>query len=52
MILSDSAIFIEKKTVENWLWAKSELFWALGKNNIHQCGISFNHSNLAGINLV
>ena len=27
-IFSDSAIFIEKKRVENQLWAKSEFLWA------------------------
>ena len=29
MIFSDSAIFIEKKRVENWLCAKSEFWWAI-----------------------
>ena len=27
-IFSDSAIFIEKETVENQLWAKSKFLWA------------------------
>ena len=32
-IFPDSVIFIEKKRVEKWLWAKSEFLWA--KKNIH-----------------
>ena len=28
VIFSHSAIVIEKKTIENRLWAKSEFFWA------------------------
>ena len=30
-IFSDSAIFNEKKRIENWLWAKSEFLWAKKK---------------------
>ena len=32
-ICFDSAIFIEKKTVENRLWAKSEFLWS--KKDMH-----------------
>ena len=34
MIISDSAIFIGKKTVENRLWARTEFLW--GKKCIMQ----------------
>ena len=30
---SDTAIFIEKKTVKNWLWAKSDFLWARKKSH-------------------
>ena len=33
-IFSDLGTFIQKKTVENRFWAKSEILWA--KKNIHQ----------------
>ena len=35
----NSAIFLEKKRVENWLWAKSDFLWA--NIFIHGCMITY-----------
>ena len=35
MILSESAIFIEKTTVEHRLWAKSEFLWAKNASSLY-----------------
>ena len=38
-IFFDSAIFIEKRTVENRLWAKSQFLWA--KKNASWMSLSY-----------
>ena len=42
-IFSDSDIFIEKKTLENRLWAKSELLWAIFSIHVFVLGCSRIH---------